>query len=65
MNGQKLRELRKAKGVTQREAALQTGLTEQTIYNIEKGVNTNPTLATIQKIANYYGVPVVQLIEEK
>ncbi len=65
MNGQVIKKLRKRKGVAQREVAIETGLTENTLYEIEKGNQVNPTLATMEKIAKYYEIPVAELLSEK
>lgn len=64
MLGKKVRELRKAKKLSQRDVSLETGLTERTLYNIESGASTNPTLKTIKVLADFYDVPVSELLEE-
>lgn len=65
MNNEEVKNLRLKKGVTQREVASATGLTEKTLYDIEAGRSEYPNLKTVQKIAGYYGVPVADLIEDK
>ena len=39
MNGQKLRELRKACGKTVREISYESGVTQDTIFRLERGNN--------------------------
>jgi transcriptional regulator with XRE-family HTH domain len=48
--GQRLRELRQKSGVTQRDLAVGSGLTEAYISNIENGVAV-PSLATVLRLA--------------
>lgn len=48
-----------------RFAAINTGLTETTLRNLlDEEKEVNPSIKTLQKIANYYGVPVADLIED-
>lgn len=65
MNTLRLKELREEKGESYRYAAIGTGLTEQTMRELEQGKMTNPTLKTLEKIAKHYNVPVSELVEEK
>lgn len=58
----KIREIRKAKGLTQQDIAKMTGLSQQTISDAERGGNMN--LATLVLIARALGVKVTELIEE-
>ena len=63
MNGNKLRELRESKGLTQRDVSIATGLTELTIGKLE-GNKGNPTLKTMQTVADFYEVPVSELLSD-
>ena len=65
MDGSKVKMLREDKGVSQREVAIATGLTETTLYSIENGKADNPTSKTIKAIANFYDVEVSELIDDK
>lgn len=58
---EKLREYRREKGVTQIRAAKDLGLTTAAYRNYEYG-NREPNIATLKKMAVYYGVTVDELI---
>jgi len=58
-----LRQLRKAKGVSQRELAAQIGKTGAYIAQLETGVRKNPSLDVLKKLAKALGVPVAELLE--
>ena len=62
MNGSKLKELRESKGMTQRDVSIATGLTDATIGKLESGKG-NPTLKTVQALAECFDVPVGELLE--
>jgi len=51
--GGRLRALRKARGLTQQEAAERAGLARSTVYEAEKG--DNPTLHTVIRLLRVYG----------
>lgn len=55
-------EMRKARGLSRRDVSIATGVTEQTIRVIETSPECNPTIKTLQAIADFYGVPVAELI---
>lgn len=57
-----LKRIRKAKGITQRELATETGLSFSMISKLESGEQSNPSLETVKKIAQALGVPVDQLL---
>lgn len=59
--GQNIREIRKAKGLTQQYIADKVGVTKQTICKIEKG--NHATLETINRIAKALYVDVQELYE--
>lgn len=64
MNGEKLRAIRLERGMTQRQVSDACGLTEQTIKTLERGYQDNPTLETLKKLADCYGVKVSDLLDE-
>lgn len=64
MNGAKLKDLRRRKGVTQREVAESTGLTKETVDALENGRSSNPTLETLKRLAECYGVGIADLLDE-
>lgn len=51
--GERLRALRKARGLTQTEAAERAGLGRNTLYRAEQG--DNPTLQTVVRLLRVYG----------
>ncbi|MDG4650086.1 helix-turn-helix transcriptional regulator [Roseibacterium sp. SDUM158017] len=57
---QNLRDIRKAKSLSQADLAEMVGVKQATISRIEKGVN-NPSLAVASKIADALNVSVVEL----
>ncbi len=58
--GKRLRELREAKGLSQRDVEARTGLPRDEISNIEIG-NVAPTLEMLDRWANALGVDLQQL----
>lgn len=61
--GTKLRLLRAERKLTLEEAAKRTGVTRESLGYIERG-QQSPRAGTLAKIAEGYGVPVAQLLEE-
>ena len=51
MNGDKLRELRKASGKTLRQISIESDVTESHIRNIEMGLTKNPCISTLIGLA--------------
>lgn len=60
--GQRIRELRQAKGMTQEDLADRCGLFRTYMSRIETG-KANPTLTMIHALADSIGVPVQQLFD--
>ena len=60
----KLRELRDAAGLTQRALANRAGVTVNTVSELERGENDNPTLGVLKALAVALGVPVTALFEQ-
>lgn len=56
--GNKIRELRKERGMTQEELAQKSGLSRQTIISIENGSNENALTGTLAAIAEALGTTV-------
>ena len=54
--------LREKAGVTDYEVAKSTGISTATLTNWKYGRYT-PKIAKLQKIADYFGVPVTELLE--
>ena len=61
MNGEKLKELRRARGETVRQVAIATGLTENTVTQAENGAIENPRLRTLKALAEHYGVGIGEI----
>ncbi len=59
----KLKKIRLEKGISQKELSEKTGLTRQTIHNIENG-KKYPKLYNIIKIAEVLKISVYELLEE-
>lgn len=61
MMGERVKYLRKIKGLTQQELAEQTNLSQSYISAIEQGAKV-PTLLTLDQIAKVLGVDSIDLI---
>lgn len=61
--GQNVRELRKAKGLTQEDLEGLTGLKRSYISDMERGMR-NPTVKALERLAAALGVPAARLLEE-
>jgi len=59
--GKKLLELRKQKGLSQEDLALDLNLSQSSISNYESG-HTNPDIAVLEKISQYFEIPVIDLL---
>lgn len=60
--GRNLKRIRKEKGISQGDIVRSLGMDRAFISNIENG-KTNPTLATIAKLAKALSVPIEDLIK--
>jgi transcriptional regulator with XRE-family HTH domain len=60
----KLRQLRIDAGLTQRALAVRADITVNTVSELERGENDNPTLHVLTALAGALGVPVTALFEE-
>ena len=60
--GRNLKRIRKEKGISQGDIVRSLGMDRAFISNIENG-KTNPTLATITKLAKALGVSVDELLK--
>jgi transcriptional regulator with XRE-family HTH domain len=63
MIGDRLRDLRKARGMTLRELGSATGLSPTLLSQIERGV-TDPSLKSLRSIAEAFGQPVAALFDD-
>lgn len=55
--GENVKRLRKAKNISLRKFALLAGISKTTVNEIENNIVTNPTLDTLQKLADALRVP--------
>ena len=62
MLAKKLKELRKKAGWSQQKLAEKAGLSYNTITKIEQGAATMPTIQTVVKMADAFGVSVDELL---
>lgn len=61
--GQKLREVRRSKGVTLNTVASESGLSKSFVSQVESGV-TNPSIASIKKICDVLSIPLAELFDD-
>jgi len=57
-----IKKLRKEHRLSQEELAKKAGITYSTLIKIESGLNKNPTLETLTKIANAFKVKIDELV---
>ena len=58
-----IKKLRKQHHLSQEELAKKAGITYSTLIKIESGLNKNPTLETLTKIAGAFGVRLDALVK--
>ena len=58
--GEAIRQLRNKRGLSQEDLAHAAGVTTGTVSTIERG-NSNPTWGTVKRIAQAFGVTIVEL----
>jgi len=63
MINQNIKRLRKKRGFSQDKLCKMADLTHTTLAKIESGVNTNPTIKTLQKIAKALEVSLNELVK--
>lgn len=61
--GKNLKKLRQEKGISQDRLSKLADLSLNTVVTVESGVNPNPTIETLTKIAKALGVGVDDLIK--
>ena len=59
-----IKDLREGRGMSQDQLARQLGISYPRISEIERNQG-NPTLKTLEKIADFFGVSVPNLLEDK
>ena len=61
--GRWIKDLRTARGLSQRDLAARTGVTSAYITLLETGQRRNPTVLVAVRLADALGVPLMKLIE--
>jgi len=61
--GRNIKRIRQEKGISQDRLSKRADLALNTIVNIESGESPNPTIETLQKIANALEVSIEKLIK--
>lgn len=62
--GEAINALAKEKQITKYRISINSGIPHATLSEIASGKNSNPTIETIEKIANGIGVSVVELMKK-
>ena len=57
-----IKKLRKQNHLSQEQLAQKAGVTYSTLIKIESGLSKNPTLETLTKITNAFGVKIDELV---
>jgi len=65
MIARKVKELRKKSGWSQQKLAEKAGVSYNTITKIEQGAATMPTIQTVIKIADAFGISLDELVGRK
>jgi len=65
MFSMRLKELRKQKGWSQQKLAEKTSMSFNAITKIEQGLAKHPTLKTLVKLADVFGVSIDELVGRK
>lgn len=63
MIGERIKELRKSKGLSMSELAEKAGVAKSYLSSIERSRQTNPSIQFLEKVGRVLGVSVNQLIE--
>lgn len=58
-----LKQLREARGLSQRDLAVKAKVSGAYIAQLETGMRKNPSLAVLKRLAKALGVPVGELLE--
>lgn len=61
---EKLLELRKKRGISQEDLAVELNISQSTVSNYEKGL-TFPDISTLEKYATYFNIPIVDLLSRE
>lgn len=64
MIGERIKQLRKVKGLSLSELAEKAGVAKSYLSSIERNIQKNPSVQFLEKISSVLGVTVNQLIEQ-
>ena len=64
MLAENIKKFRKQRGISQEELARKAGATYSTLIKLESGSNKNPTVKTLQQIAQALDVTLDDLVKE-
>ena len=64
MLAENIKTFRKQRGLSQEQLARKAGVTYSTLIKLESGSNKNPTVKTLQQIAQALGVTLDDLMKE-
>ncbi len=62
--GTKLLELRKQKGLSQEDLALDLGISQSSVSNYELGL-TKPDISVLEKVSAYFSIPISDLLSDE
>jgi len=62
MLAQNIKKLRKQHKLSQEQLARKAGITYSTLIKLESGANKNPTIETVQKLANAFRVGLDKMV---
>ncbi len=63
MIGENIKKIRKKKNISQDKLSKLADITHTTLAKIEAGINSNPTIKTLKKIADALNVTVDELLK--
>ena len=62
MLAKNIKKLRKQHKLSQEQLARKAGITYSTLIKLESGANRNPTIETVRKLANAFGVSLDKIV---
>lgn len=64
MDGKKIRSMRKERGLTLNQLADQSGVSKSYISYVERGLQKNPSIEILSKLAKAMDIPFIEFIQE-
>lgn len=65
MVGKRIHELRKSKGLSLSELAERAGVAKSYLSNVERGIQSNPSIHFLEKVAKVFDVPIESLLNDE